>query len=309
MKVPNVLDTFKIDQSKVKAGLIGLEIEVEGSNFFTATKYWRSEHDGSLNNGMEYVFREPLDIPLVKKALTYFDYRAKICESKLVSSVRTGVHVHLNVQDLSMLELFNLITLYVLFEEVLTAYCGDSRDGNLFCLRCRDAESLVWAISQSIKTQDFSNLNHDNIRYSSLNLMSLWAYGSLEFRAMQTPEASKIYGGVFEWVNIVAKLKEACKLFKDPIGVIENFSGEDNLDFLSMVFGDMSGPLLNVPDCEEKIYSGMRNSQDIAYSCDWGLYKTEQVTNPFERPARPRYNWTTVEQDRTRQPDPFRNHR
>ena len=287
MTVHMVKDVFGISRRGLTDGLIGLEIEVEGRRFFEPRKYWTSTYDGSLRDGREYVFSKPLSLVDTKKALTYFARSATLNNMRVNDSVRAGVHVHVNVQDLSMLHLMNMITLFSVFEEMLTAYCGETRDGNLFCLRTKDAEFLNFSLIKCIRDKDFSSLSDDNIRYAALNLNSLSKFGSLEFRSMRTPHGKGMTVKIFNWIRVVAKLKESCVNYADPTEILEKFSGVANLEFLSEVFGDLTEELVKVvPDYEGRVYYGMRNAQDIAYCDDWSWFKKEAVVNPFKSSAR-----------------------
>src|SRR3990172_9397067 len=119
-----VFEEFGLSLRKRTAGDVGVEIEVEGRNLPYTEKYWKREADGSLRGpeNAEYVLRKPATLTQLKMALKSLaiDYRAS--EAKVDESVRAGVHVHVNVQHMNMVEVYNFITLYLILEELLTKY-------------------------------------------------------------------------------------------------------------------------------------------------------------------------------------------
>lgn len=49
----------------------------------------------------------------------------------------------------------------------LLTYCGEYREGNHFCLRARDAEGLVYELSQAALKRNLGGLNKEILRYGS----------------------------------------------------------------------------------------------------------------------------------------------
>lgn len=258
-------------QLKTK-GDLGIEIEVEGANLPDAPKYWRREEDGSLRGeeNAEYVFRKPLTLDQTYAALEQLGAAYKENGSRVDDSVRAGIHVHVNVQDLSLIELFNFITVYVVLEEILVDHCGEGRQGNLFCLRAMDAGYLITTLRKAIAKRQFQALGHDDLRYSSMNVKSLSTYGSLEFRAMRgTGDMERIYN----WAKLLLTLREVAKTFYDPKAVIQGFSEGEAAGFVYRCLGEQAGAFLEDTDALRKVKSGMRRAQDIAYACNWELYR------------------------------------
>lgn len=254
-------------------GDIGLEIEVEGKRLPQVKSFWRMEHDGSLRGeeNMEYVLQKPLTLDKVKEALSVLDKAYVDNKTVVDDTVRAGVHVHINCQSLTLTELINFIVLYVTMENVLVHFCGDTREGNLFCLRCSDAEFLPARIIEAIQFKKLkANFHDDNIRYSSMNLKALGDYGSLEFRAMRgTRDLDLIY----EWAETLYNIRECAKGFNNPVQIIQNFSADGPALFLQKVLGDNYALItkgLKQKDIQTMMYDGMRIAQDIAYAIqDW----------------------------------------
>jgi hypothetical protein len=174
-------------------GDVGIEIETEGKNIYLIgdsagaqfpSQYWNSVKEGSLRGGIEYILKRPILIEHVTNALEEWKELTKLCQFK--NSIRTSIHVHVNVQNYTYQQIYNVIGCFWLFEALLVKLNGPTREGNLFCLRSGDAEAFVFAVMEDLKRgQHFKSFSADAYRYSSLNLESLSKFGSIEFRFMK----------------------------------------------------------------------------------------------------------------------------
>lgn len=250
------------------SGDVGIEIEVEGSNLPICEEYWNNEKDGSLKGleTAEYVLRKPTDLDGVVIALEYLSEMYKACGTKVDDTVRAGVHIHINCQKLTMVQLYTFMTVYLVLENVLVRWCGPSREGNLFCLRASDAEGVLTvareaAISKKFRACMFS----DDIRYASMNMKALGNYGSLEFRAMRGTDNFNL---IYKWASILYGLKEFSKNINKPIEVIEQFSVLGPTGFMKWALGDNYDEL-SCEDEEKLLWEGARNAQDIAFCTNW----------------------------------------
>ena len=257
----HVFDVFH--NRKREAGEVGLEIEVEGADLPQTITGWRSEVDASLRGeSLEYVLREPVSreqVPICLKKITKAYAR---CGSRIANSYRCSTHVHINVQELTMKEVYSFILLYAMFEPFLVKYCGEHREGNLFCLRIGDAEGIVPALRLAATTGEFNQLGSPLLRYGALNVTALAKYGSLEFRAMRGTEDMAAIG---TWVKLLLALKDAAVAYKNPVTIIEDISGRGARGLAYHVFG---GLLKEVPlpeEWEDTLFNSMRDLQDIAY--------------------------------------------
>lgn len=271
----NVMSYFGVAPRYKCDGDLGIEIEVEGENLPQTRKYWRMEHDGSLRGeeNMEYVLSKPLSLDGCRKALDYLDECYNNNNTVVDDTVRAGVHVHVNVQRLSIIELFNFITLYIIFEDILVKFCGEHREGNLFCLRTSDADWILYALRRAIKTGQWGQLVDDDLRYASFNVKALGTYGSLEFRAMRGTRDLDV---IYKWAEILLSLREMAKQFNNPQDIIQGFSAGECLGFMERCFGD-NFELLQCKDSARLVTEGMRRAQDIAYCVDWELYREKPV--------------------------------
>jgi hypothetical protein len=278
-----VVDTFVVREKK---GEVGVEIEVEGTNLPQGDiPYWKCEHDGSLRGeAIEYVLKQPVardNIPRIMETLNDA-FHAADAEAKYTG--RAGVHVHINVQQLTMVQVMNFLCLYLTFEEILVNWCGPDRRGNLFCLRGSDADFLISAIRDAARTSSWRGLNTDRLRYASVNVRALASYGSLEFRAMRSTLDSK---DIEDWTGFLLRLKDVAQEYDNPQDVVADVSIKGPERMFLDIFGEGSG--LNFS--YESIMEGVRMAQHIAYAVpDWSMGEYEKFLAELG-PIDPKYNF------------------
>lgn len=265
-------------------GNVGIEIEVEGSDLPRSSpnplfkKVWKVERDGSLRgeDNAEYVLRMPCSYEDVPEALGILQEAIDANQSRVDEAIRAGVHVHLNIQSYTPLELLTFITTYYILEDLFVQWCGKERVGNHFCLRAGDAEFVINKIYEACQAKDWRHLNTEDIRYTALNLTSMFKYGSIEFRSMRsTPNLNEIH----MWVKLIQQLEKGARKFGNPKEVIHAMSEMNGPDrFIEYVMEDMTNELLKYG--KVSIMPGMRTVQPIAFMIDWDKFNKEKV-NPF----------------------------
>lgn len=248
-------------------GEVGVEIEMEGENEFpyrgNLEKYWRATEDGSLRGySAEYVMKQPLELKDVPEAL---DILSKAIERKGTSPVyseRAGVHVHVNMQQCSVTQVYAMAFTYYCLEHALTRFCGENREGNHFCLRLKDASYTEVLLRESMRVRNFRVLMDDNIRYSALNWCSLAKYGSLEFRSMETmPDLSKIY----DWCDMLLRIKRYAMDINEYSEIPMHISGEGPTFWAKNILGERLFNLIDFPDFDNMVYECMRPIQPLFY--------------------------------------------
>lgn len=282
-----VMEIFGVPGHLKVAKDVGVEIEVEGKNLPGGDKYWRREHDGSLRGeeNAEYVLKEPLTLLQLKMALKSLAINYKTAGARIDESVRAGIHVHVNVQELNIIQLYNYITLYFVFEELLTKYCGESREGNLFCLRACDADYLVDRLQYAAQNNKFRTLITDDLRYAALNVKALGNYGSLEFRAMRS---TKDFEVVQTWATILVQLRDQAKEFFEPTDIINGFSEGEAAGFINRIFGEHSHVLKQHAGWEKALVRGVRIAQEVAFCTNW--QKLAEKHKPIKHPFAAAFN-------------------
>lgn len=239
-------------------GEIGVELEIEGDGCaaIKPNQYWRIEHDGSLRGeACEIVLKKPCTRAHLPLRLKHLAKMVKLVEFQ--DSGRAGIHIHVNIQDMTPKELVQMMCLYMIFEETLVEWCGEGRVGNLFCLRVSDAPFVLKVIREAVKTGRWRVLDTDQIRYSSMNLKAIAQYGSLEFRALRS---TTDIGVINQWIEILLRVKDMSRAFASPQAIIEGLSAEGTEGFFGSI---MQG--LPVQYNHAALISGVRSAQVLAY--------------------------------------------
>lgn len=269
-------------------GEVGIEVELEGANLPSGPMFnqaaagiWGAHHDGSLRgSSCEIVLTKPVPREEVHDTLDLASNIMKEVGAILEPSVRTGVHIHVNIRHLTMEQTFIYMLTFLLFETALVRYCGEDRQGNLFCLRSQDAEAYLGALETAIRSNDFNKLYTDQLRYSAMNPKALCEYGSLEFRCLKTPKKIK---AIEEWVDILLRLKDFSLTIKDPRDLIERISIEGGFEIAKQCFGEYA-EMLDGGDWTVELYEGLRRIQPAVFSRSWNSPENEDVVLHTELP-------------------------
>lgn len=272
----SVKDWFRV---RAATGDVGIEIEAEGKRLpQEVDKFWKVTHDGSLRGESmeeccEYVLKRPMSLTAVREALDYLAHQYKENEAQVDDSPRCGVHVHVNCQQLNIIQLYNFITLYLILEELLVKFCGKTREGNLFCLRAKDAEYLLYTLSQALEDKEFRRrFGTDDLRYASMNVKALCNYGSLEFRAMRGTEDMDT---VYQWAALLVNLRKVGKTYPNPSEIIIGMSAGGYENFMHFVLSkEDASILMSYEGWEQMLTDGMRRAQDVAFAGDWEALAT-----------------------------------
>jgi hypothetical protein len=248
---------------------VGIEIEYEGNNFPRRIgNTWTTTRDGSLNvgEGIEYVSK-PLKRDEVAPALYSLRRSFKSYSTQVTPTVRAGTHVHVSVQDLREYQLFNYIVAYGILDNAITEqYCGPTRAGNLFALRFSEAEYSMFMlemVARDIKKRSVL-LKSSEIRYSSMNLNSIFKYGTVEFRSMRS---SDMPADIKTFVDIVLSIKDFSKRFDNPTNMYK-YIKKDTARFVKEALGKR----LKVFDQDKLLQSvdeGIRTFNHLVHIGEW----------------------------------------
>lgn len=233
--------------------LLGIEVEVEGCRKALPSKdkesaYWEAKEDHSLrNNGMEFVFREPLFGTDVVLALQYLFNKAE--ENNWKISERTGIHVHVDMRNMELNKFQNFCILYALMEPAIYAWVGDGRDRNIHCLPWYTADADLDTIGAVFCKPTLAvGLLRGISRYSGLNLNSLQQFGTVEFRHLKT---TFNYTRILDWLNIILALRTQAVAWQGtPHGLIKEMRVVGAYGFMHKIFGATMTPKLWRPDFE-----------------------------------------------------------
>lgn len=275
-------------------GAVGIEIEVEGvklpKNQEELLPIWHYHKDHSLRgeDNAEYVLVRPIEFDKVEDSLKHLWNLFTKYDSVLDESNRTSVHVHLNVQKFHLNRLTSFMALYFSVEELLTAWCGEHRVGNLFCLRAKDAPAIISHIKRFIKSDGRTELP-ERLHYAGLNAHALAKFGSIEVRTLRGVSNPEV---ILDWIGFLERLYTLSGEMTDPRTVCDMFSAEGPMSFLQQVLGPKTQALrAGIDYTEEQIrdslYDGIRLAQDLCYCRDWDLYQpTDIKEDPFGRSSR-----------------------
>lgn len=255
------------------AGEYGIEIEVEGAGLKEMqTATWVTERDGSLrgnypDQAAEFVFKKPLAFNESIKAINSLFRSQRTAGARFDFSFRTSIHVHMNMLNYTLPQIYNTIYTYFLVEDVLVEYCGASRKANRFCLTANAAEGIL-DIVKHIFVQgergidEIKRLNGDAVRYAALNLHGLRKYGSLEFRAMRGTDDIET---IVNWLTALHNLKEFATKYKSVADIHDEFLHQGPKDFLKAVLGDVY-EAFSIPEEEQMLNRSFSITLDLAHA-------------------------------------------
>jgi hypothetical protein len=251
------------------SGDVGIEIELEADNIPDSCEVepvWRREVDQSLRGESgEFVLNKPIKIEHIDGAFDVLKKAFKKSGLVIRPTYRAGIHVHVNVQHLTPLQLINFICAYFLLEEVFLGYCDKSRRGNHFCLRMSDASYSLDSLVNMIVKEDLRSLNTEDLRYASLNVTSLFKYGSIEFRAL---ESTLDYDKIKVWASVLIHLRDYAASLSDPTQLLGDISSKGFEQFLPVMLGQWY-PHFRPYATADNVRKGVRNIQFAVYARDW----------------------------------------
>jgi hypothetical protein len=264
---------------------VGVELEVEGlgtSVHQLNLNFWKTTHDGSLRGSYATEFITGLkigrgnNIPLCGRQVVEALSEINTVFSKMVEaeqppeySDRTSVHVHLDVANMTPIEVYNLVLLSIVFEKPLFHFAANGFDrlGNNFCLPLTSDSAFhdeLWRLKEDVE-RGYHRLKDIGLlqKYFSVNLLPIMSCGSIEFRHMGgTSDTDRI----LNWINILLSLRKyAEQLHKDGvevIGLLPEISAKGFLEFSKNIFGDLH-KLLNYQGFEKDVLGGVRLVQEI----------------------------------------------
>lgn len=285
-----------------KKGEIGLELEVEATNNLPrdanidniiadkSKSMWVAKADGSLRgNAMEYVVSQPIFVDEVTPMVNGLFDAFKKYGTRLRNSNRCSTHVHINAGGLTVDQLTAIIALWTTLEEPLIRWCGEPRINNHYSLSSKNSRSLLDSWEGFLRTG--GQRWNDGLKYSSLNLLTLHRFGSVEFRCGPAADAPEI---PIKWATFLYYLcKFATENYKDLFSLPRDLSELGGVQLFQNICkqGNLDDFAKEVLDkCPEKEFNeealiGFRNAQNIVLGFPWdrwsGLINREYVPQPF----------------------------
>lgn len=263
-------DVYKVRElashrhNHVRGQRVGIEIECEGARIdwdILADEAdacgFRLESDHSLrNDGIEFVSQGPtlVNNALYDSLLSVYDL---IDCHGLESNARTGIHVHLDMQNNTLEQVQRIVTLYCLVEPWLYRVCGPEREENIYCVpwyrSWTDAESFAKAM-EHYYNGDSSGYVRQRIseacKYAGLFIQPLRTFGTLEFRMAPTFKTGE---ELVSWVRLVVAIGDVAKSFASPEEILEAWDTDAHALLERVGFtSDIIGPIdiiAQITDC------------------------------------------------------------
>ena len=201
------------------AGLqFGVEIEMEGRGLVHDLDGWEAHQDGSLRNGIEYVFNGPKKLVKSIALVQALYHRWEEQHARLEPSYRCSTHVHVNVSDWTVKEVQAAVFAYHLLEDMFLSRIHQDRKDNRFAVSGRFSKELernpLWMeMPQAIREEEY--------KYSSLNTATLNKYGTLEFRSLHASKDSAI---IVDWLHTLNHFMTNVKEMGSVAAVVESFN-------------------------------------------------------------------------------------
>ena len=274
---------------------VGIEIEMENvsSSVLTGLPSWRQVSEQSVD-GWELVLRQPKCTHGLFLALEELQaIRGNIDEASTFTE-RTSNHFHIDIRDMTYIQLMNFLTLAVMFEPVFFKYVAPHRSSNHFCWSFLDCQNLITRIKkvndvyregnpEAVRSVMRDQFNPNATKYSAINLSSIPRYGSLEFRMH---EGTLNTNAMIRWINILLSLKNyAMDQDRTPSNILETKQDVGIDSIFTAVLGEYRG-ILSYDGVEEDILKGIRSAQDFVYQLtqsDQGIPLPENPRGVFHR--------------------------
>lgn len=170
---------------------IGIEVEVENIPFPTEDyRFWTYTKDGSLKiSGVEFI-----SMPLAGRCIDYAlaEFKDILSNRNCLWSHRTSIHVHNNVDNLTVGQLHAFVSTYAVLEELFFSLVADHRKGNPYCYHLTDTNPRR------------VELGMYEAKYCAFNVGNcLREHNTVEFRHMQGTQDFK---QIRRWIQLIVKL-------------------------------------------------------------------------------------------------------
>ena len=211
-------------RNRVEGLRYGIEVEVEHGGLLEAPQLWTMHTDGSLRN----TGREMVSVPLRPDELEYaLAFAREALEmSQCVTSERCGIHLHMNMQDVTARDIINIQTGYVLVEPYIFKTYAPDRIDSAFCVPLYlNDHRLMQLMRASVaahtgRWNTFTDMMGTGSKYQALNTRCLSNMGTIEFRQLPGTLDMDL---VQQWVDVCTRLYEATTDTRSPHDLIDEY--------------------------------------------------------------------------------------
>ena len=256
-----MINVQQLFRSEGKAGDIGIEVEVETDRRsyidLKDIPNWTVHGEGSLKGyGVEYVIITPMKRKHLEKNITDLFNALDKDEANVLQSQNTSVHVHVNVQKLTLESTVRFALYYLLLEPILMKMLDPHRIGNVFCVQSEFVDYTK--LLESICRGHVPNLQE--CKYGSINLGVLKKFGTLEFRALHFPCTKE---ELIKWVDILLAIRNLAETM-DATDFINNLSLMGIVDLVNQYIPELSEAVEQ--EDQEKVLENMYPYQEIIFN-------------------------------------------
>ena len=249
-----------------KGNQVGIELEYEGATEkfrmgdFENQSRWKVVEDPSLRNGGVEFVSLPTSSAQLSNLYEQLEYLFKASRAKV--TVRCGMHVHVNMTDRTFRDVFNVSTLWTLFEPYIFRKFADGRQDNHFCVpthvnstlidalykdnldlrkgigrpyqeqrRTKKLNHPVFDIEVPVPAPTFAGAGGRMKSVYPLNIRNDSKYSAVNYRPLSTfgtmeyriAPSTKDVKEIDEFVKFLMRLHTMAYLFDDPVAIIEEW--------------------------------------------------------------------------------------
>jgi hypothetical protein len=233
-----------------KGEYVGIELEYEEckGSVSSISPAWYTDIDHSLRTGGIEFITQPIQRHHVHDIVESMVMAAKGVKAKVTP--RCGLHVHVNVTDLTWNELYRFTTLYTLLEPHLFNEWAPGREISHFCVPTWTNTALTefmyvdgqklrngiqipgttgspsWAKAAAYLSKGNSMGRRAELsilstpKYAALNMAALKKFGTLEFR--QAPSSLSVKF-IEDWTNLLLDIREAALEYNDATEIVKDY--------------------------------------------------------------------------------------
>lgn len=240
---------------------MGVEVEVEHADCLDGLSldHWAIIGDSSLRHeGREFVSSRPLPYATVDAAIDEFEATVADHPNLTVSS-RCGVHVHVNVTDLTHEQVSLLLMAYVAVESAMYKFGGKDRYSNIYCPGVTASLEQLGIMKSALSRSGFLLACNDWCKYTGINFRTVITHGTVEFRAHEgTLEAQDLR----DWTQALKGLYDYATNLSGKGQLLEDVS-KGPKHMARLVFGNLAEEALRDGEYERYFTNNLTNLIDL----------------------------------------------
>lgn len=211
--------------------LLGVEFELEdvSDSHDEQPEGYERHGDGSLRNGVEYVFEEPLPRQATVDAIT--EMEEFLSTREYSTSERTSTHIHLNMLDSNSSRRL-ASTMFALVYMIEPAIFRAADENRKWCGYCQPLSDMPQQRVIDLLSDDDSRFRTGALgeghadKYFGLNMKSLSRHGTIEFRYFPGWQGK---AAALRWIDLVVELRIAAETIGSVSNALSAGSSADSL--------------------------------------------------------------------------------